>query len=563
MIYYLLAALIISFINIGLLMLINSKRTTSFYTAMFYVMTIQLAGHYFLARSTTVEEALLANKIAYVGAVYVPLLFFLGELTICNIKVSKTLRIVLFLISSVIYGFAATAGYSDIFYKSITLVQRNGMTDFIPVFGPTHVLFNIMLFIYLISGIVVLVYSLLKKKNFSYRNLWGLAAIGFISIGSFFIFRELGCDMLAMPAIYLAVEAIMLCIIHRIGRYDIEGTIRDTLEYQNENAYLSLATDKTYLGCNDIAYHFFPILKTFRVDSKIREADEFGSILSRFIEKFNPQDLCQVDYFQYGNKHYKSVLRNLHHGSKTCGYLFRIEDDTKMQRYIKLLDKYNTDLATDVQNKDEHIQVIQEQMIIGMANMVENRDSNTGGHIKRTSQVVKILVNEMKKDEAYRNMNKFFNAVIKVAPMHDLGKIAVDDVILRKPGKYSAEEYNNMKTHSEKGAYIVENLLKDVESQELVNIARNVTHYHHERYDGSGYPNGLKGTSIPLEARIMAIADVYDALVSRRCYKEKMSFAEAYDIIVSSMGTHFDPALKKYFINCHKELEAFYESCGE
>ncbi|MCQ2108265.1 MAG: HD domain-containing protein [Fibrobacter sp.] len=563
MIYYLLAALIISFINIGLLMIINSKRTTSYYTAMFYVMTIQIAGHYFLAQSTNVSEALLANKIAYVGAVYVPLLFFLGELTICNIKVTKALRITLFAISSIIFAFASTAGYSDIFYKSITLVQRNGMTDFIPVFGPTHILFNIMLFGYLISGSAVLIYSLLKKKNFSYRNLWGLAAIGFFSIGSFFIFRELGCDMLAMPAIYIAVEFIMLCIIHRIGRYDIEGTIRDTLEYQNENAYLSVSTDKEYLGCNDIASHYFPVLKTFRVDSKIREADEFGSILIRQIEKFNPQDGCLIDYFQYGNKHYKSVLRPLHHGPKACGYLFRIEDDTKIQRYIKLLDKYNTDLATDVQNKDEHIQVIQEQMIIGMANMVENRDSNTGGHIKRTSQVVKILINEMKKDEAYRNMNKFFNAVVKVAPMHDLGKIAVDDVILRKPGKYTAEEFNNMKTHSEKGAYIVENLLRDVESQELVNIARNVTHYHHERYDGSGYPNGLKGNSIPLEARIMAIADVYDALVSRRCYKEKMSYAEAYDIIVSSMGTHFDPGLKKYFINCHKELEAFYESCGE
>lgn len=563
MIYYQLAALIISFANICLLMVVNSKRTTSYFTSMFYVMTIQLAGHLFLSLSSNIEEALLANKIAYVGAVFVPALFFLGELTICNIKVTKPLRIAIFSFSSVILGFAFTAGYSDIFYKSVTLVQHNGVTDFIPVFGPTHILFNIMLFIYLISGVCVLVYSLLKKKNFSYRNLQALAAIGFLSIGSFFIFRELGCDMMAMPAIYIAVEFIMLCIIHRIGMYDIEGTIRDTLEYQNENAYLSVSKNRSYIGCNDIASHYFPVLKTFRVDSKVREADEFGSILIRLIEKFNPQDLCQVDYFQYGNKHYKSVLRHLYHGSKVCGYLFRIEDDTKVQRYIKLLDKYNNDLATDVQNKDSHIQAIQEQMIVGMSNMVENRDSNTGGHIKRTSQVVKILINEMKKDEAFRNMNKFFNAVIKVAPMHDLGKIAVDDTILRKPGKYTADEFNVMKTHSEKGAAIVENLLKDVESQELVAIAKNVTNFHHERYDGSGYPRGLKGDEIPLEARIMAVADVYDALVSRRCYKERMSYAEAYDIIVSSMGTHFDPTLKKFFINCHKELESFYDSCND
>lgn len=559
-IYYLIAALVLSFINIGLLMVINSKRTTSYYTAMFHVMTIQIAGHLFLALSTNVEEALLANKIAYVGAVYVPLLFFLGELTICNIKITKALRVTLFAASTLVFAFATTAGWSDIFYKSVSLVQRNGMTDFIPVFGPTHILFNIMLSLYLVSGICILTYSLLKKKNVSYRNLLGLVAIGVISILAFFAFRELECDMLAMPAVYILVEIIMLCIVHRVGKYDIEGTIRDTLEYQNENAYLSISKNLEYIGCNDIATHTFPVLKTFRVDTKVRESDELGSILIRFIEKFHPQDLCQVDYFQYGNKHYKSVLRNMHHGPKACGYLFRIEDDTKVQRYIKLLDKYNNDLATDVQNKDSHIQAIQEQMIVGMANMVENRDSNTGGHIKRTSQVVKILINEMKKDEAYRSMNNFFNAVIKVAPMHDLGKIAVDDTILRKPGKFTPEEFEIMKTHAEKGAAIVENLLKDVESESLVQIARNVTHYHHERFDGTGYPKGLRGNEIPLEARIMAVADVYDALVSRRCYKEKMSFAEAYDIIVSSMGTHFDPQLKKYFINCHRELEAYYEN---
>ncbi|MCF0220705.1 MAG: HD domain-containing protein [Fibrobacter sp.] len=563
MIYYLVTTLIISFVNIGLLMVVNSKRSTSYFTAMFYVITIQLAGHVFLALSSNIEEAILANKMAYIGAVFIPALFFLGELTICNIKPPRAVRIGIFSFSTIVLCFAFTAGFSDIFYESVTLVQNKGVTDFTAEFGPAHKLFNIMLFIYLISGICVLVYSLLKKRNFSYRNLQALAIIAFLSIGAFFIFRELGCDMLAMPSIYIGVEFIMLCIIRRISMYDIEGTVRDTLEYQNENAYLSISKNRSYIGCNDIAAHYFPVLKTFRIDSKIRESDEFGSILIKLIEKFNPENLCQVDYFQYGNKHYKSVLRHLYHGSRVCGYLFRIEDDTKVQRYIKLLDKYNTDLAMDVQNKDSHIQAMQEQLIIGMSNMVENRDSNAGGHIKRTSQVAKILINEMKKDESFRHMNKFFNAVVKVAPMHDLGKIAVDDTILRKPGKYTAEEFNVMKTHSEKGAAIVENLLKDVESQELITIAKNVTNFHHERYDGSGYPMGLKGDEIPLEARIMAVADVYDALVSRRSYKERMTYAEAYDIIVSSMGTHFDPMLKKFFINCHKEIEAFYDSCNE
>lgn len=203
---------------------------------MFHVMTIELIGHMFLGLSTNLEEALLANKVAYVGAVYVPFLFFMGELTICNIKIPKFLYIILFIFSTTVFAFAATAGYSDIYYKSATLVQRGGVSDLLVEFGPMHMLYNVMLGMYLISGIAVFTYSLLKKRNYSYRNLLALVAIGAISIGTFLICRELNCDMLVMPAIYIMAQVILLTIIHRVGVYDIDGTIRDTLEYQNENA---------------------------------------------------------------------------------------------------------------------------------------------------------------------------------------------------------------------------------------------------------------------------------------------------------------------------------------
>jgi len=561
--YYLIAALVLSIINIGILMAINAKRHIPFYTTMFQVMTIQIGGHLFLAYSTNVQEAILANKIAYVGASFVPMLFFLGELSLCNIKVSKKLHIILFSISATVLGFALTAGQSDIFYKSVTLIENFGVTDFAADYGPAHMLYNIMMVGYLLSGIFVFCASIYRRRNISYKNLLTLAVLGFIAIGSFFIMRALNCDMLVTPAAFLLLQYTLLFIIHRIGKYDIQGTILDSLEFQNENAYISFSEDLCYIGCNDIALHNFPVLKSIRVDSKVQESNELGKILLDQISKFSPNDFSNTTTFQYGKMHYKSTLKNLRHGNKVCGYMFRIEDDTKIQRYIKLLDNYNNSLVTDVQNRDSHIQAIQEQMILGMANMVESRDNSTGGHIKRTSDVVRILVNEMRKDDVYRPMGSFFTALVKAAPMHDLGKIAVDDNILRKPGKFTIEEFDIMKTHTEKGAAIVENLLKGVESDQLVAIARNVAHYHHERYDGTGYPNHLKGDSIPLEARIMAIADVYDALVSRRTYKEKMSYAQAYEVIVDSMGSHFDPQLKKYFINCHRELEAYYDSCKD
>ena len=143
--------------------------------------------------------------------------------------------------------------------------------------------------------------------------------------------------------------------------------------------------------------------------------------------------------------------------------------------------------------------------------------------------------------------------------MHDLGKIAIDDVVLRKPGKYTDEEFAEMKRHTVEGARIVENILCGVEDDEFVQIARNVTYYHHEKWNGQGYPLGLSGTSIPIEARIMALADVFDALVSKRCYKEAFSYEKAFAITEESLGEHFDPKLGKIFLECRCNLETLYD----
>ena len=144
--------------------------------------------------------------------------------------------------------------------------------------------------------------------------------------------------------------------------------------------------------------------------------------------------------------------------------------------------------------------------------------------------------------------------------MHDLGKIAVDDRILRKPGRFTPEEYEEMKKHSEKGAEIVAQILEGVEDDDFVQIAKNTAHYHHEKWNGEGYPCGLSGLDIPPEARIMALADVFDALVSKRCYKEKMDYDNAFRIIEESLGSHFDPELGKMFLHCRVKLEAYYNN---
>ena len=153
--------------------------------------------------------------------------------------------------------------------------------------------------------------------------------------------------------------------------------------------------------------------------------------------------------------------------------------------------------------------------------------------------------------------------VERSAPMHDLGKITVDDRILRKQGTFTADEYEIMKTHAAEGARIVRRILTGIEDRKFVEVAVNVAHYHHEKVNGTGYPDGLKGKEIPIEARIMALADVFDALVSERCYKEAFSFDKACSIIEEEAGSHFDKQLAEVFLSCRSELETLYQSFAD
>lgn len=228
----------------------------------------------------------------------------------------------------------------------------------------------------------------------------------------------------------------------------------------------------------------------------------------------------------------------------------------RIARILELCDLRNN-LEERLEERTKHIMQMQESIVLGMATMVERRDNSTGGHIKRTSMVVKIFSDKLLECDSTLS-EEFLRNVIRAAPMHDLGKIALDDCILRKQGKFTEEEYEKMKQHAPEGAKIVNEILQNVEEEDFLKIAVNVANYHHEKWNGLGYPEGLSGEDIPIEARIMALADVFDALVSKRCYKEAFSYDKAFQIIEESLGSHFNPKLGKIFLSCRPELEALY-----
>ncbi|MDD2950643.1 MAG: CHASE2 domain-containing protein [Sulfuricurvum sp.] len=200
-----------------------------------------------------------------------------------------------------------------------------------------------------------------------------------------------------------------------------------------------------------------------------------------------------------------------------------------------------------------------------MALVAETRDTDTGAHITRTKEYIKLLAEYLKSQNIYTNVltSEYIVNLYHAAPLHDIGKVGIPDNILKKNAKLTDEEFEIMKTHSLLGKEIIGNAVHAYHDTKMLHIAYNIAYYHHEKWNGLGYPMGLKGEKIPLEARIMALADVYDALISKRCYKPAFTFEIAEEIIIEGRGTHFDPLLVDTFIILKEEFKKIAEKIGD
>lgn len=557
-IYYLIAMCVFSGVNACLLSCFYRRPLNSFFTAFFFSIVLADFGHLFLALSTTIEGAIVANKVCYLGSCFLPLLLFLLICRLCSYEIPRFVKLLLFAYSSLVFALSCTVGFSDIFYESVRYVVLNGYGSYMPTYGPGHILWNVLLYFYAVANIVLIILAEKQKRNVSYKTLIAIAALAFVSIALFVVARYMENDTLLMPLIYLIDELVLLYICALVKMHDVMNSVLESLEAENTSAYLAFSPKGLYLGCNDIATKFFPELLECRVDHVLPRNMELSRTFRKGMNQLHGASEDKVYRFAHRDRFFKAVMRNVQN-KKSQIILFRIEDETNIQRYIERLDANNTELAALIKNNKDQIRLFQNQMLVGMAEMVNNKDGFTGEHLRRTKKVVCILVDKMQNDPNLSYSKEFYEDMIAAAPMHDIGKIAIDDNVLCKPGKFTEKEFAEMKTHAEKGAVIIKNLLSNFQGDFFVEIAKNMAGSHHERWDGSGYPHGLKGENIPLEARVMAIADVYDALVSKRCYKDAFSFEEAYNIIDSSMGKHFDPSLKKYFDQSRAELEAYYK----
>lgn len=219
----------------------------------------------------------------------------------------------------------------------------------------------------------------------------------------------------------------------------------------------------------------------------------------------------------------------------------------------------NAFLEQEVESRTNEIRAIQDVTILALASLAETRDAETGHHIRRTQFYIKALANHMKGKPKYTTCLNDYNIemIYKSAPLHDIGKVGIPDNVLLKPGKLTAEEFEIMKTHARIGRDAIENAENHLSIKvDFLKYSKEIAYYHHERWDGKGYPEGLCGEEIPISARLMAIADVYDALISKRVYKLGMGHQDAVDELVKGRGTHFDPDLLDGFLEIIEEIKS-------
>ncbi len=555
---------LVSLLNIAFLSIIVKRQRCFYYVTFFALITVSCFGYVTMANATNADVALLGNILTFFGACFLPYSFLLCMSELCQIPIKKWISLIMLAYNVIVFCLVwSTSMGCSLFYADYKLVYQDGIGMLVTTPGPCRILYEISVVFFAAAVVTLMYFAICKKKNLSYKTLWSLIGLELITMGIYF-FEKFANHVVDWVCIsYIIDEFILLILVYRIGKYDVSESIANSINNQKDYAYMIFDKKLNYLGCSPMLKVHFPDVTHVKVD---RPIDPKGNkVIAKSVAWLTS---CIITgskeplHIVQNGRNLKCTWRTLNNGlfGKESGYLVVIIDDTNQQKYLSLITDYNAQLEGEVEAKLEHIQKMQDRIVIGISDIVESRDNSTGGHVKRTSEAIRIFMDELEKESAEFHMTKHYvENVVKAAPMHDLGKIAVEDYILKKPGRFTEDEYQLMKVHAAVGAQIVEKALKGVEDEAFMGVAKNMAHYHHEKWNGRGYPEGLSGEDIPLEARIMALADVFDALVSKRCYKEKYTYDEAFQIIEDSLGTHFDPELGKIFLRCRKELEEYYD----
>ena len=566
--------MLLSMLSTFALVLFSRRGANTLEILMSVCIMISNSGYFILSCSRNIQEAVLANALAYVGGIFLPLLIVYILIDFSDSKVPTWFSVVILLINIFVFISTILTDRFPYFYAGLQF-DPGSLSPLIKEPGQIYYIRYIILAVEVGLAAFFTILTYLGKRNASFRLMVTYAGSLFGVMLVYLGTRFFGLKFEIIPFFYLICTLILDYVVARSTIYNVNLSVQEKIDELSTFGYIVFDKKYNYVGSNAVSEKFFPEITNARIDSKIIAKDYALKDLLKWVAKC-ATEVEESDQKQ--SKYKKSIVINdrspserrflecelsfIHFGFKNhiSGYLVEITDDTEQHNMIESMSFKGESLKREVERQTKRAKSMQMSTILGMAAMIESRDNSTGGHINRTSACVALFVEHLRKLDDYNMSENYWDSVINAAPLHDLGKIAVDDSILRKPSGLTDEEYEKMKIHAPYGAKIMSKVLEDVEDKEFVRVATNVAHYHHEKYNGTGYPDQLRGESIPFEARIMALADVFDALASRRYYKDPMSYDEAFELIRQELGHHFDPHLGRIFISLKKEIIALYES---
>lgn len=308
-----------------------------------------------------------------------------------------------------------------------------------------------------------------------------------------------------------------------------------------------------------------PDMDGFEVCQQLKADESLADIPVIFISALN-ETTDKLEAFRHGGVDYVTKPFNFEEVRA------RIDTHISLRRYRRELHAHNTRLTQLVEERTQEVVSAKEEVskaqlatIMAMCKIAEARDDDTGKHIERTQLYCQVLAEQIGEREAYAKDadEEFIRNVHQASPLHDIGKVAIPDAILNKPARLTPEEFDVMKSHAAIGARNLEAVFERYPNNGFIRIGIEIARHHHEKWNGGGYPDGLSGEAIPLSARIMAVGDVYDALRSKRCYKDAFPHEKARGILVEERGKHFDPALIDVFLSVEERFAAINDEMGD
>lgn len=532
---------------LGVVLFKNKRADTTLVLAALLI-CINCFGRALQASSETLETALLANNFIYVGACYIPLLIAVLLSGLCGFKMPRLLKAGMITLSTVIFAFSLTVNSSTIFYRTVQLKQAEGYSYLEKEYGPGHHMFVAMMILYGGLMLYYVIFALRRRKKIAVKTTMTISLLGFSVFSMYILEQMLGLKFSILTVGYLVGIAFLARYYERITLYDMSANIASSVENRNDYAYLMLDDRYLYVNANALMKELFPEIEGWQVDRPVPETDTmlYRTVVAPVINKKGINGTGS--YISQSDKHYLIEVREIPCGKKDrVGYLIELADRTIEKKYYNAVEEYNSKLQDEVEKQTVELKEQQGkikklflQTVAALSEAVDAKDRYTSGHSRRVAEYSRLIAARMGKSES--EQEEIFQAGL----LHDVGKIRVPAEIINKPGRLTDEEYALIKIHPVTGYHI----LHEVSEDTLIAISAK---YHHERYDGKGYPNGLAGEKIPEIARILCVADSYDAMTSNRSYRDALPQEVVRAEIEKGKGTQFDPQIADIMLQMMEE----------